>query len=83
MQGSKEDLCVGGGVAGQISHILNHSNLMDASFSKEVLNSITGKGSHCQTQSLKLPPQRKEMLNMCKPRYEVSVQQRRYALIKK
>ncbi|XP_056612154.1 dedicator of cytokinesis protein 10 isoform X2 [Triplophysa dalaica] len=44
-QGSKEDLCVGGGVAGQISHILNHSNLMDASFSKEVLNSITAFSS--------------------------------------
>ncbi|XP_067306120.1 dedicator of cytokinesis protein 10 isoform X6 [Pseudorasbora parva] len=41
-QGSRDDLNVGVGLAGQVTHVLRHGNSMDASFSKEVLNSITG-----------------------------------------
>ncbi|XP_031429853.1 dedicator of cytokinesis protein 10 isoform X10 [Clupea harengus] len=44
-QGSRDDLSVGGGVAGQIAHAVRHGNSMDASFSKEVLNSITAFSS--------------------------------------
>ncbi|XP_022534489.2 dedicator of cytokinesis protein 10 isoform X7 [Astyanax mexicanus] len=40
-QGSRDDLSVGGGLAGQIVHTISHGNSVDASFSKEVLNSIT------------------------------------------
>lgn len=38
-QGSRDDLSVGGGVAS----VTRHGNSVDASFSKEVLNSITGR----------------------------------------
>uniref|UniRef100_A0A8B9RJW5 Dedicator of cytokinesis 10 n=1 Tax=Astyanax mexicanus TaxID=7994 RepID=A0A8B9RJW5_ASTMX len=41
VQGSRDDLSVGGGLAGQIVHTISHGNSVDASFSKEVLNSIT------------------------------------------
>lgn len=41
-QGSRDDLSVSVGLAGQVTHVLRHGNSMDASFSKEVLNSITG-----------------------------------------
>ncbi|XP_030634557.1 dedicator of cytokinesis protein 10 [Chanos chanos] len=45
-QGSRDDVSVGGGVAtGQVPHILRHGNSVDASFSKEVLNSITAFSS--------------------------------------
>lgn len=44
-QGSKEDLSVGGGLAGHMAQVLHHGNLIDASFSKEVLNSITAFSS--------------------------------------
>uniref|UniRef100_A0A8C2EIV7 Dedicator of cytokinesis 10 n=1 Tax=Cyprinus carpio TaxID=7962 RepID=A0A8C2EIV7_CYPCA len=44
-QGSRDDLCVGVGFAGQVTHVLRHGNSMDASFSKEVLNSITAFSS--------------------------------------
>lgn len=37
-QGSRDDLSVGGGV----TSVTRHGNSVDASFSKEVLNSITG-----------------------------------------
>lgn len=40
-QGSRDDLSVSGGVAGGV--VTRHGNSVDASFSKEVLNSITGK----------------------------------------
>ncbi|KAL2096343.1 hypothetical protein ACEWY4_008491 [Coilia grayii] len=42
-QGSRDDLSVGGGVAGQGA--VRHGNSVDASFSKEVLNSITAFSS--------------------------------------
>lgn len=42
-QGSRDDLSVGGGVvAGAVIPVTRHGNSVDASFSKEVLNSITG-----------------------------------------
>lgn len=41
-QGSRDDLSVGGGVAGGVIPVTRHGNSVDASFSKEVLNSITG-----------------------------------------
>lgn len=44
-QGSRDDLSVGVGLAGQVTHVLRHGNSMDASFSKEVLNSITAFSS--------------------------------------
>ncbi|XP_072524974.1 dedicator of cytokinesis protein 10 isoform X3 [Salminus brasiliensis] len=44
-QGSRDDLSVGGGLAGQIAHTISHGNSVDASFSKEVLNSITAFSS--------------------------------------
>ncbi|XDV31788.1 hypothetical protein PO909_002743 [Leuciscus waleckii] len=44
-QGSRDDLNVGVGLAGQVTHVLRHGNSMDASFSKEVLNSITAFSS--------------------------------------
>ncbi|XP_028319594.1 dedicator of cytokinesis protein 10 isoform X4 [Gouania willdenowi] len=40
-QGSRDDLSVGGGVAGGVTPLTRHGNSVDASFSKEVLNSIT------------------------------------------
>lgn len=45
-QGSRDDLSVGGGVAGGVVPVTRHGNSVDASFSKEVLNSITGI-KHC------------------------------------
>lgn len=39
-QGSRDDLSMGGGV----TSVTRHANSVDASFSKEVLNSITGSG---------------------------------------
>lgn len=39
LQGSRDDVSVSGGVAGGVTR---HGNSVDASFSKEVLNSITG-----------------------------------------
>ncbi|CAB1348488.1 unnamed protein product, partial [Coregonus sp. 'balchen'] len=45
MKGSRDDLSVGGGGAGQVAHVLRHGNSVDASFSKEVLNSITAFSS--------------------------------------
>uniref|UniRef100_A0A7N8WK78 Dedicator of cytokinesis 10 n=1 Tax=Mastacembelus armatus TaxID=205130 RepID=A0A7N8WK78_9TELE len=44
-QGSRDDLSVGGGVAGGIIPVTRHANSVDASFSKEVLNSITAFSS--------------------------------------
>uniref|UniRef100_A0A671SE74 Dedicator of cytokinesis protein 10-like n=1 Tax=Sinocyclocheilus anshuiensis TaxID=1608454 RepID=A0A671SE74_9TELE len=44
-QGSRDDVSVGVGLAGQVTHVLRHGNSMDASFSKEVLNSITAFSS--------------------------------------
>ncbi|KAL6467684.1 hypothetical protein MHYP_G00233610 [Metynnis hypsauchen] len=44
-QGSRDDLSVGGGLAGQIVHTISHGNSVDAAFSKEVLNSITAFSS--------------------------------------
>ncbi|XP_077063674.1 dedicator of cytokinesis protein 10 isoform X2 [Siphateles boraxobius] len=44
-QGSRDDLNVGVGLAGQVTHVFRHGNSMDASFSKEVLNSITAFSS--------------------------------------
>uniref|UniRef100_A0A9J8BQN6 Dedicator of cytokinesis 10 n=1 Tax=Cyprinus carpio carpio TaxID=630221 RepID=A0A9J8BQN6_CYPCA len=44
-QGSRDDLSVGVGLAGQVTHVLRHGSSMDASFSKEVLNSITAFSS--------------------------------------
>ncbi|XP_055735377.1 dedicator of cytokinesis protein 10-like isoform X1 [Salvelinus fontinalis] len=44
-QGSRDDLSVGVGVAGQVAHVIRHGNSVDASFSKEVLNSITAFSS--------------------------------------
>ncbi|XP_056126730.1 dedicator of cytokinesis protein 10 isoform X3 [Rhinichthys klamathensis goyatoka] len=44
-QGSRDDLNVGVALAGQVTHVLRHGNSMDASFSKEVLNSITAFSS--------------------------------------
>uniref|UniRef100_A0A674CA70 Dedicator of cytokinesis 10 n=1 Tax=Salmo trutta TaxID=8032 RepID=A0A674CA70_SALTR len=44
-QGSRDDLSVGVGVAGQAAHVVRHGNSVDASFSKEVLNSITAFSS--------------------------------------
>uniref|UniRef100_A0A667XW39 Dedicator of cytokinesis 10 n=1 Tax=Myripristis murdjan TaxID=586833 RepID=A0A667XW39_9TELE len=44
-QGSRDDLSVGGGVAGGVTHVTRHGNSVDASFSKEVLNSITAFSS--------------------------------------
>uniref|UniRef100_A0A8C5ABD2 Dedicator of cytokinesis 10 n=1 Tax=Gadus morhua TaxID=8049 RepID=A0A8C5ABD2_GADMO len=42
-QGSRDDLSVGGVAAGGLTpHVVRHGNSVDASFSKEVLNSITG-----------------------------------------
>lgn len=38
IQGSRDDLSVGGGM----TSVTRHGNSVDASFSKEVLNSITG-----------------------------------------
>ena len=43
-QGSRDDLSVGGGLAGGVIPVTRHGNSVDASFSKEVLNSITGSG---------------------------------------
>ncbi|XP_056468296.1 dedicator of cytokinesis protein 10 [Gadus chalcogrammus] len=41
-QGSRDDLSVGGVAAGGLTpHVVRHGNSVDASFSKEVLNSIT------------------------------------------
>lgn len=42
-QGSRDDLSVGGGTGG----VTRHGNSVDASFSKEVLNSITGSRVWC------------------------------------
>lgn len=42
-QGSRDDLSVGGGV----TSVTRHGNSVDASFSKEVLNSITGSCACC------------------------------------
>ncbi|XP_052471934.1 dedicator of cytokinesis protein 10 isoform X1 [Carassius gibelio] len=44
-QGSRDDLSVGVGVAGQVTHVVHHGSSMDASFSKEVLNSIAAFSS--------------------------------------
>ncbi|KAL1260136.1 hypothetical protein QQF64_007963, partial [Cirrhinus molitorella] len=44
-QGSRDDLSVGVSLAGQVTHVLRHGSSMDASFSKEVLNSITAFSS--------------------------------------
>ncbi|KAG7471086.1 hypothetical protein MATL_G00120630 [Megalops atlanticus] len=44
-QGSRDDLSVGGGLSGQMAHAMRHGNSVDASFSKEVLNSITAFSS--------------------------------------
>uniref|UniRef100_A0A4W5LFS5 Dedicator of cytokinesis 10 n=1 Tax=Hucho hucho TaxID=62062 RepID=A0A4W5LFS5_9TELE len=44
-QGSRDDLSVGVGVSGQVAHVIRHGNSVDASFSKEVLNSITAFSS--------------------------------------
>ncbi|KAJ8388689.1 hypothetical protein AAFF_G00130980 [Aldrovandia affinis] len=44
-QGSRDDLSVGGGLPGQMALALKHGNSVDASFSKEVLNSITAFSS--------------------------------------
>ncbi|XP_051965596.1 dedicator of cytokinesis protein 10 isoform X3 [Xyrauchen texanus] len=44
-QGSREDVSVGGVLASQVVHVMRHGNSMDASFSKEVLNSITAFSS--------------------------------------
>ncbi|XP_028319599.1 dedicator of cytokinesis protein 10 isoform X9 [Gouania willdenowi] len=44
-QGSRDDLSVGGGVAGGVTPLTRHGNSVDASFSKEVLNSITAFSS--------------------------------------
>ncbi|XP_077421724.1 dedicator of cytokinesis protein 10 isoform X2 [Vanacampus margaritifer] len=44
-QGSRDDLSVGGGVAGGTLPVTRHGNSVDASFSKEVLNSITAFSS--------------------------------------
>ncbi|XP_035010068.1 dedicator of cytokinesis protein 10 isoform X4 [Hippoglossus stenolepis] len=44
-QGSRDDLSVGGGVAGGVIPVTRLGNSVDASFSKEVLNSITAFSS--------------------------------------
>ncbi|XP_055022977.1 dedicator of cytokinesis protein 10 isoform X2 [Boleophthalmus pectinirostris] len=44
-QGSRDDLSVSGGVAGAVIPVTRHGNSVDASFSKEVLNSITAFSS--------------------------------------
>ncbi|CAL8331861.1 unnamed protein product [Boreogadus saida] len=45
-QGSRDDLSVGGVAAGGLTpHVVRHGNSVDASFSKEVLNSITAFSS--------------------------------------
>ncbi|XP_031717091.1 dedicator of cytokinesis protein 10 isoform X8 [Anarrhichthys ocellatus] len=44
-QGSRDDLSVGGGVAGGVIPVTRHGNSVDASFSREVLNSITAFSS--------------------------------------
>ncbi|CAJ1065462.1 dedicator of cytokinesis protein 10 isoform X4 [Xyrichtys novacula] len=44
-QGSRDDLSVGGGVAAGVNPVTRHGNSVDASFSKEVLNSITAFSS--------------------------------------
>ncbi|XP_039681250.1 dedicator of cytokinesis protein 10 isoform X6 [Perca fluviatilis] len=44
-KGSRDDLSVGGGVAGGAIPVTRHGNSVDASFSKEVLNSITAFSS--------------------------------------
>ncbi|KAK7156957.1 hypothetical protein R3I94_006875 [Phoxinus phoxinus] len=44
-QGSRDDLNVGVALTGQVTHVFRHGNSMDASFSKEVLNSITAFSS--------------------------------------
>lgn len=46
LQGSRDDVSVSGGVAGGGIPMTRHGNSVDASFSKDVLNSITG--SHKQ-----------------------------------
>lgn len=45
-QGSRDDISVGGGTGGVIP-VARHGNSVDASFSKEVLNSITGSSVWC------------------------------------
>ncbi|KAM4589700.1 dedicator of cytokinesis protein 10 isoform 2-T2 [Fundulus diaphanus] len=44
-QGSRDDVSVSGGVAGGVIPMTRHGNSVDASFSKEVLNSITAFSS--------------------------------------
>uniref|UniRef100_H2LSZ8 Dedicator of cytokinesis 10 n=1 Tax=Oryzias latipes TaxID=8090 RepID=H2LSZ8_ORYLA len=44
-QGSRDDVSMGGGVAGGPTTVIRHGNSVDASFSKEVLNSITAFSS--------------------------------------
>ncbi|XP_072319395.1 dedicator of cytokinesis protein 10 isoform X2 [Eucyclogobius newberryi] len=44
-QGSRDDLSVSGGLAGAVIPVTRHGNSVDASFSKEVLNSITAFSS--------------------------------------
>uniref|UniRef100_A0A3B3RRE5 Dedicator of cytokinesis 10 n=1 Tax=Paramormyrops kingsleyae TaxID=1676925 RepID=A0A3B3RRE5_9TELE len=44
-QGSRDDLSVAGGLQGPMTHALKHGSSIDASFSKEVLNSITAFSS--------------------------------------
>ncbi|KAI1893735.1 hypothetical protein AGOR_G00126740 [Albula goreensis] len=44
-QGSRDDLSVGSGLPGQMAQALRHGSSVDASFSKEVLNSITAFSS--------------------------------------
>ncbi|KAM9318239.1 dedicator of cytokinesis protein 10 isoform 3-T3 [Pholidichthys leucotaenia] len=44
-QGSRDDLSVGGGVAAGATPVTRHGHSVDASFSKEVLNSITAFSS--------------------------------------
>ncbi|XP_066511490.1 dedicator of cytokinesis protein 10-like isoform X2 [Hoplias malabaricus] len=44
-QGSRDDLSVGGGLVGQVAHTISHGNSVDASFSKEVLNSIAANNA--------------------------------------
>ncbi|XP_061575354.1 dedicator of cytokinesis protein 10 isoform X9 [Cololabis saira] len=44
-QGSRDDVSMGGGVLGGVIPVTRHGNSVDASFSKEVLNSITAFSS--------------------------------------
>ncbi|KAK1790469.1 hypothetical protein P4O66_014004 [Electrophorus voltai] len=66
-QGSRDDISIGGGLASQTAHLNRHGNTVDASFSKEVLNSIIANNTDSRGSliSIESNPSNSEKTDTC------------------